>query len=210
MSASEFAFLALGLILGLVSGAALIEVLRARPGASREIRLTVSPNAIHSRMSSTLADPGAARVAHGPALGGPGDRRSRDELVATGEPAATGRRSVGLGRGIPPAVTGAGVTGPAGDPLIGTSVRPTNGHEPTPAAVEPAPTGPSVDVNAPTVATRPAPFRLSPTTGPSTLVAVPMSLEPDPVTAALRASAAPSTVARAQATGGSVATAERG
>ena len=35
VSASEFAFLALGLVLGVATGAALIEVLRARPPAPR-------------------------------------------------------------------------------------------------------------------------------------------------------------------------------
>jgi hypothetical protein len=90
LTAGEFAFLALGLVLGLASGAALIEVLRARPPAAREIRVTVAPNAIHARLASTLAAPLGAGDASGPAPGGPGDRRWRDEVVATGEPATTG------------------------------------------------------------------------------------------------------------------------
>ncbi len=121
MTASEFAFLALGLVLGVASGAALIEVLRSRPPASREVRVTVSPNAIHSRMAATLAE------GSGPARGGPGDRRTTDEIALTGEPAATGRRVK------------------AGSAAPGTPVR---------------------------------------------MVAVPMSMEPDPLTAAFRASAA--------------------
>src|SRR5205809_6232336 len=79
LTANEFAFLALGLVLGLASGAALIEVLRARPPASREVRVTVAPNAIHARFAATLADPLASTVPAGPAPGGPGDRRWRDE-----------------------------------------------------------------------------------------------------------------------------------
>jgi hypothetical protein len=173
LSASEFSFLAVGLVLGIASGAALIEVLRARPPASREIRLTVSPNAIHSRLSSTLADPGAREVA-GPAAGGPGDRRWRDELVATGEPAATGRRSQDPRRDGP-----AG----AGDPHNGTPVRDRASTETAPATASPA--------------------------GARAMVAVPMSLEPDPITTALRATAAASAVAAMRATSGRTAIAER-
>ena len=40
MTASEFAFLALGLVLGVASGSAIVVVLSSRPPA-REIRLTV-------------------------------------------------------------------------------------------------------------------------------------------------------------------------
>ena len=60
MTASEFTFLALGLVLGVASGAALIEVLRSRPPAPREVRVTVAPNAIQARLPSTLADPSAS------------------------------------------------------------------------------------------------------------------------------------------------------
>jgi hypothetical protein len=165
LTAGEFAFLALGLVLGVASGAALIEVLRARPPAAREIRVTVAPNAIHARMASTLAAPLGAGDAAGPAAGGPGDRRWRDEVVATGEPATTGRRLAGRGwkggGGVDPAVRS------------GTPVLPDQGG------------GPS------------APFRLTPSPGRSApaMVAVPMSMEPDPDTAALRASAALSALA---------------
>ena len=38
VTASEFSFLALGLVLGLVTGAALVEFIRARPPAPREVR----------------------------------------------------------------------------------------------------------------------------------------------------------------------------
>ena len=55
MTASEFAFLALGLVLGAASGAALVEVLRSRPPARREVRVTVAPNSI-PRRASTLTD----------------------------------------------------------------------------------------------------------------------------------------------------------
>lgn len=56
MSATEFAFLALGLLLGTATGAALVVVLRARPPAPREVRVTVAPPAL-ARPASTLAHP---------------------------------------------------------------------------------------------------------------------------------------------------------
>lgn len=183
MTASEFAFLALGLVLGVASGAALIEVLRARPPASREVRVTVAPNAIHARLASTLADPNGVGDAVGPARGGPGDRRSRDEIVATGEPAATGRsaalnESSGLVR--------SGPVGRTGTPVLA---------EQPGSAAGPAAAGSGAGSMA-------------------GLVAVPMSMEPDPITTALRASASASAVL-AMAKGGpdggtATATADRG
>ena len=74
MTASEFSFLALGLILGVLSGAALVEILRARPPMPREVRLTVAHDAI-PRRSSTLADDGFTAPRPEPARGGPADRR---------------------------------------------------------------------------------------------------------------------------------------
>ena len=49
VTASEFAFLALGATLGLVTGAALIEVLRGRSHAPHEVRVTVTADAIPRR-----------------------------------------------------------------------------------------------------------------------------------------------------------------
>lgn len=85
MTASEFSFLALGLIIGAVSGAALVEIIRARPPATREVRVTVAPNAI-PRRATTLADD--AFVANGPepARGGPADRRQVGDWHSIGEP----------------------------------------------------------------------------------------------------------------------------
>jgi hypothetical protein len=84
VTASEFAFLALGLVLGVGVGAAIIEVLRARPPARREIRVTVAPNSIPARRSATLADPHPVDTA-GPARGGPADRREFDRQNDDGE-----------------------------------------------------------------------------------------------------------------------------
>jgi len=47
MTASEFTFLALGLVLGVAAGAAVIEVLRARPPATRYVRVTVIEEPSH-------------------------------------------------------------------------------------------------------------------------------------------------------------------
>ncbi|HET9682095.1 MAG TPA: hypothetical protein VFP19_08655 [Candidatus Limnocylindrales bacterium] len=76
MSPSEFAFLALGLVLGIASGAAIVVILGSRP-PTHEIRLTVTRDAI-PRRASTLAADAFHRSLEGPAPGGPGDRRSID------------------------------------------------------------------------------------------------------------------------------------
>ena len=70
MTASEFAFLAMGLVLGVAAGAALIEVLRARPPARREVKVTVAQDAI-PRRAATLADDAFVSTSAEPARGGP-------------------------------------------------------------------------------------------------------------------------------------------
>lgn len=75
MAATEFAFLALGLVLGVASGAALVEVLRSRPPAPREVRVTVAPDSVPTRSSTLATDPFDPSIG-GPAAWGPGDRRS--------------------------------------------------------------------------------------------------------------------------------------
>lgn len=94
MTASEFAFLALGLVLGVASGAALSIVIRARPPAPREIRITVEAEAVPRRPPATLSGLAAPGLATAPvARGGPADPailQSDDEIrtpVRTG-PAA--------------------------------------------------------------------------------------------------------------------------
>ena len=76
MTASEFAFLALGLVLGVASGAALSIVIRARPPAPREIRVTVAADAVPRRPPATLSGLGRAR-----------DDRQRRSARARGGPA---------------------------------------------------------------------------------------------------------------------------
>jgi hypothetical protein len=76
VSASEFAFLALGLLLGAASGVALGVVFRSRP-PRREIRLTVTRDAVPTR-ASTLSDDAFGSSPAEPAPGGPADRRQVD------------------------------------------------------------------------------------------------------------------------------------
>lgn len=76
MTASELGFLALGLLLGAASGAALVVTLGSRP-VRREIRVTVTRDAV-PRRSETLSHDAFAAGPAGPAPGGPGDRREMD------------------------------------------------------------------------------------------------------------------------------------
>jgi hypothetical protein len=85
VTVSEFMFLALGLVLGVASGAAFIEIIRARPPARREVRLTVAKDAIPRRRGSTLADDAFVAVGPEPARGGPADRRAFDGASLLGE-----------------------------------------------------------------------------------------------------------------------------
>jgi hypothetical protein len=73
---SEVAFLALGLLLGIAAGLAIVMVVRSRP-PTHEIRVTVTRDAIPKR-STTLAADLVRGGPDGPAPGGPGDRRSVD------------------------------------------------------------------------------------------------------------------------------------
>ena len=85
MTVSEFTFLALGLVLGLASGIALVEIIRARPPARSEVRVTVAQDAIPRRRPATLSDDAFVAVGPEPARGGPADRREVDvPLTSTG------------------------------------------------------------------------------------------------------------------------------
>ena len=172
MTASEVAFLIFGLVLGVASGATLIEVLRARPPASRHIRVTVAPNAIQGRMAATLSEPSAAADIHGPARGGPGDRRTADDRTFEAEPVGPARRQE---------------DGPTRD---AAAAKPSD-RTPVPSTASPA------GSPAASRAGRSAPLWLRPAGGAPgpDLVGVPISMEPDPITSALRATAAASATA---------------
>lgn len=81
MSANEFAFLALGLMLGVASGAALMEIRRSRPAGPREVKVTVARDSVPIRPTTLASDPFAATV--GPAPYGPGDRRLVDRQAGS-------------------------------------------------------------------------------------------------------------------------------
>ena len=94
MTASELAYLALGLVLGVAIGAALVMVLGNRP-SRREIRVTVTHGAVPGR-SETLSQDAILSGRSGPARGGPGDRRMTDRVAGPapssgGEPAPSFR-----------------------------------------------------------------------------------------------------------------------
>jgi hypothetical protein len=80
VTASEFAFLAFGFVFGTATGVALAFVLRVAPPA-REVRLTVSHDAV-PRRASTLASDAFVTAPAEPARGGPADRRMHDRLDA--------------------------------------------------------------------------------------------------------------------------------
>ncbi len=96
MTAPEFAFLVMGLILGVAAGAALLEIVRARPPAPREVRVTVAQDAI-PRRAATLAEAAFAIASAEPARGGPADRR--DEPA--GPPDGTPERRTSVPRTAP-------------------------------------------------------------------------------------------------------------
>lgn len=116
MTASEFAFLALGLVLGVASGSALVVVLGSRPPA-REVKVTVGHDAVPRRAATLSSD---AFTAHSePARGGPADRRrlDRDGPVADPLPSWYGTPGVPVMDGAAAAVM------PAGLPLGALQVR---------------------------------------------------------------------------------------
>jgi hypothetical protein len=80
VTASELAFLATGILLGVAVGAALVMVLGNRP-SRREIRVTVTHGAVPGR-SETLSQGALVTRASEPARGGPGDRRATDRDAA--------------------------------------------------------------------------------------------------------------------------------
>jgi hypothetical protein len=108
VTASEFSFLALGLILGSVSGAALVELIRARPPTPRVVRVTVAHDAI-PRRATTLADDAFVAAGPEPARGGPADRR----LIGTAAPVGSADRRTTVRFGdaapaaMPPSMAGA-------------------------------------------------------------------------------------------------------
>jgi hypothetical protein len=184
MTASEFAFLALGLVLGVASGSAIVVVLGSRPPA-REIRLTVGHDAVPRRAATLSSD---AFTAHNePARGGPADRRRLDRDAPPNDPPP--RVPLG-GSGIPGVPVMGGMTTfstAAGGPVPGPGIRTTVPSWPATGAAGSLPARP-------TLPDRPV---------MSAIAVVP---ERDPAIDALRIEAVLATQ-RAQATGRLTATA---
>jgi hypothetical protein len=84
VTASELAFLGLGLLLGAATGAAVIVVLGSR-SPRREIRVTVTRDAL-PRRSETLSQDAFITSPSAPAPGGPGDRRWFDRDLPPSDP----------------------------------------------------------------------------------------------------------------------------
>jgi hypothetical protein len=106
VTASELAFMALGLLLGAATGAALIVVLGNR-SPRREIRVTVTRDAL-PRRSETLSQDAFVTSAAEPAPGGPADRRwfdrggiRPDRVGARQDPGVGGRATAARPAGGP-------------------------------------------------------------------------------------------------------------
>lgn len=108
MTASELAFLALGLFLGVAVGSALLLVV-GRSTGRRDVRVTVTREAVPSR-SKTLSQDAFMPPSTGPAPGGPGDRRTMDRTGAgapDGGDGAARRAPVGIPIEVPAAASAA-------------------------------------------------------------------------------------------------------
>jgi hypothetical protein len=182
VTASEFAFLALGLVLGVAAGAALVEVVRSRPAAPREVRVTVAPNSIRSR-ASTLADGPQTNGDDGPARGGPADRRwvDRDEDDSPDEP-----DDPPAGGSVASSTPAAGHVDEA-DAAREPAEHSSGSRTSVPFALQPAAAGPG------------GPFLGAGGGRPSE--AIPIAREADPMMAALRESAAADAIGRPELDG---------
>lgn len=133
VTASELAFLALGLVLGAATGAAFFVVLGSRT-PRREIRVTVTRDAL-PRRSETLSQDAFVTLRAEPAPGGPGDRRwfdrpdSAPERVAIPIHAEAG--------GWFPEMATAAVAHPPPTRIIDRTVVPSRGGQAVATAIEP-------------------------------------------------------------------------
>lgn len=120
MTASEFAFLALGLVLGVASGAALSIVIRARPPAPREVRVTVAPDAIPRRPAATLSGLGVPLAMEAAARGGPAD----PDALGWARHTLTEARALALAGGGRALGAGTSVRSAPARPQVGIPIRP--------------------------------------------------------------------------------------
>jgi hypothetical protein len=121
VTAAEFAFLAIGLVLGVAAGAALLAVLRARSLVRPEVRVTVATDAIPHRRAVTLSDDAFVPSDADPARGGPADHGEPDASVAGGRP--DGRTAVRSGTVGATGNDGAAPTRPTSGPTTEPTFR---------------------------------------------------------------------------------------
>ena len=186
MTASEFAFLALGLLLGAACGAALVEVLRSRPPSRREIRVTVAPNSI-PRRATTLAE--AETADRGPARGGPADRREMDRDMPPDDDLDSTLQASAVDPVAPVMATFASGAGSAVATGPGRTPVPSGASSEGPAGPFRLTTAAGLAAGGMAVAASRAP------------VGITISREPDPMVAALRATAAATAAAAIHRTG---------
>ena len=174
MTASEFGFLALGLVFGIAGGAAVIALVRARPPSPREVRLTVAHDAI-PRRATTLADDAFTSVGPEPARGGPADRR----MIADPWPSGAVDRRTTVRFGTPSATAAA--------PADAAPIPPDTSRRATDPVLKPA-----LPLHAVPLfdAARP----------PGEMVGIPVSSGDDPVFGALGAAVVMATVSTSDAT----------
>jgi len=126
---SELASLALGLVLGIATGAAIVVISGSRH-PTHEIRLTVTRDAV-PRRASTLAADAFAGLHDGPAPGGPGDRRSIDRDMPI-------TRTIVRSPGVAPS-TARPFESPAARPLESPATAPFASPAAVAIAIEPEP-----------------------------------------------------------------------
>jgi hypothetical protein len=126
---NELETLALGLLIGTAAGAVLISFLRVRPQPVREIRVTVTPNALPQRRSATLAVHQDGSIAAPPGRGGPGDPVTLGALASEYQ----GRPQAGIGGTDVLSPVGGGALVAAATPTaVALADRPQAGAEPGP------------------------------------------------------------------------------
>jgi hypothetical protein len=141
MTASEFAFLALGLVLGVASGSAIVVVLGSRPPV-REVRLTVGHDAVPRRAATLSSD---AFTAHNePARGGPADRRRLDRDAPPNDPPPRVPLGGSAISGVPVMGGTAAFSAAAGGPVPGPGIRTTVPSWPTTGAAGSPPARPTL------------------------------------------------------------------
>jgi len=126
VNSSEITFLALGIALGGALGAAFLAAVRTRPARPREVRITITPNAIGGRRSATLSDAMGGPAYHSP-VGSPDDDAwpdRPDTVRATAVAAPSWAASADLD--MRTRVLFAPVQAPTGDVAVGIDTGPAD------------------------------------------------------------------------------------